>query len=89
MTNILYRYANTLNLDNVYILTLYLFEVNRDIIFVKSFTTSKGGLKENSMKKAVPMLLVVFVLSAMVLAACGGGSQTGEQLPAVPADNAG
>mgnify|MGYP002397892205 CR=1 FL=1 len=41
------------------------------------------------MKKAVPMLLVVFVLSAMVLAACGGGSQTGEQLPAVPADNAG
>jgi mono/diheme cytochrome c family protein len=40
------------------------------------------------MRKAFPVLFVVFLMSTLVLAACGGGGATTD-LPAVPADYAG
>jgi mono/diheme cytochrome c family protein len=63
------------------------FQVRRIIIkIVNRFTTPK----EDYMKKVFPMLIAVFLLSALILTACGGGGeQTTSQRPAVPAEYAG
>jgi mono/diheme cytochrome c family protein len=62
------------------------FFAKRDIISLCSKNLNKGERFE--MKKTMFVLVVVFLFSALVLTACGGGGDTTSNQPAVPADYA-